>query len=130
MEEYARFFKVLGDATRLRIIRLLLEADRGICVCELVDALALPKYTVSRHLSELRKIGLIRERREGKWVLYSIERRGDNFKNLLFKAVMAIPDVYFEVDVERLRIRLAMRKEGRCVVGLKRGGGNEHDALA
>ncbi len=63
-------FKVLGDATRLRIVVLLLE--RELCVCDILAVLQLPQSTVSRHMARLRSSGIVLDRRDGKWVHYQL----------------------------------------------------------
>jgi DNA-binding transcriptional ArsR family regulator len=72
-ELLARFFRVLGDPTRVRLLQLLLEAQAGECtVGELVAALAAPQSRVSTHLGCLRWCGLVHTRREGKQVYYRV----------------------------------------------------------
>jgi DNA-binding transcriptional ArsR family regulator len=72
-ELYARFFRVLGDPTRIRLLGLLLEAPAGEqSVGELVEALGAPQSRVSTHLSCLRWCGLVQTRREGKQVYYRV----------------------------------------------------------
>jgi ArsR family transcriptional regulator len=72
-ELLARFFRVLGDPTRLRLIRLLLEAPAGECtVGELVAAVSAPQSRVSTHLGCLRWCGMVQTRREGKQVYYRV----------------------------------------------------------
>ncbi|WP_218103920.1 ArsR/SmtB family transcription factor [Thermogemmatispora onikobensis] len=72
-ELYARFFKVLSDPTRLRLLALLLEAPvEGRTVSELVAALGAPQGRVSTHLSCLRWCGLVQGVREGKYVYYRL----------------------------------------------------------
>jgi DNA-binding transcriptional ArsR family regulator len=72
-ELLARFFRVLGDPTRVRLLQLLLEAHTGECtVGELVVALAAPQSRVSTHLGCLRWCGLVLTRREGKQVYYRV----------------------------------------------------------
>lgn len=67
----ARFFRALGDPTRLRLLRFLLDAPAGeVSVSELVEALDAPQSRVSTHLGCLRWCGLVRARREGKQVYY------------------------------------------------------------
>lgn len=69
----ARFFRVLGDPTRVRALRLLLDAPTGeYSVGELVEALGAPQSRVSTHLGCLRWCGLVLTRREGKQVYYRI----------------------------------------------------------
>lgn len=109
----------LADPTRLRLVRLLLQEE--LCVCELVDALRIPQYKVSRHLGKLRGVGLVEARRNGRWMYYSIGRRValKGFQQDLLKVI----DVHVDgapgmrEDNARLSRRLAMRKAGRCVVG-------------
>ncbi|MFX8278073.1 metalloregulator ArsR/SmtB family transcription factor, partial [Acinetobacter baumannii] len=47
--------------------------DKEVCVCELVDSLEVPQYHVSRHWKELRNARLLRARRDGRWVYYSLD---------------------------------------------------------
>ncbi|HIP94013.1 MAG TPA: metalloregulator ArsR/SmtB family transcription factor [Leucothrix sp.] len=73
------FFKVLADETRLRCIALIFEQQQ-ICVCELIHALDLPQSKISRHLSIIKLNGVITQRREGQWVLYSINSKLSSIK--------------------------------------------------
>lgn len=66
----SRFFQVLSDPTRLKIIHLLLESEKN--VSELVAAVGLSQGRVSNHLTCLRWCGYVTTRREGKWVYYRI----------------------------------------------------------
>ncbi len=65
-----RFFKALADDTRLRILRLL--EVREMCVCEIMVALNLTQPTASHHLGLLENAGLVKDKKEGKWVFYSL----------------------------------------------------------
>jgi len=66
----SRFFQVLADPTRVRLVELLLEGEKN--VSELVDALDAPQGRVSAHLTCLRWCGFLESRREGKYVYYRI----------------------------------------------------------
>jgi len=66
----SNFFKALADETRLRILRLL--EVREMCVCEIMVALDLTQPTASHHLGILGNAGLVNDRKEGKWVFYSL----------------------------------------------------------
>jgi DNA-binding transcriptional ArsR family regulator len=69
----ARFFRVLGDPTRIRLLSMLLDAPAGECsVGELVAALDVPQSRVSTHLACLRWCGLVQTRREGRQVYYRV----------------------------------------------------------
>jgi ArsR family transcriptional regulator len=63
--------KALADQTRLRIIALLTGNER--CVCELRDQLDVPQPLLSFHLKTLRNAGIITDRRDGRWVHYSLQ---------------------------------------------------------
>ncbi|TQV68282.1 helix-turn-helix transcriptional regulator [Exilibacterium tricleocarpae] len=71
VKSVADFFKSLSEPVRLRLINLLSAHDE-LCVCDLVDALALPQSVVSRHLAYLRQQGLLSTRRQGVWIFYKI----------------------------------------------------------
>lgn len=74
----SRLFKALADTTRLKILTLL--NIREMCVCEIMVALDLTQPTASHHLGILEAGGLVKDRREGKWVFYSLkDRRITNF---------------------------------------------------
>ena len=69
-EKESKVFKALADENRLRILGLL--RAREMCVCEVMVALDLTQPTASHHLGILENVGLIKDRKEGKWVFYSI----------------------------------------------------------
>jgi len=69
-DKQSRFFKALADDTRLRILKLL--EVKEMCVCEVMIALDLTQPTASHHLGILENAGLVKDRREGKWVFYGI----------------------------------------------------------
>jgi ArsR family transcriptional regulator len=64
------FFSALGDATRLKMLRLI--ADEELCSCEVMAALELTQPTTSHHLGILERAGLLTSKRNGKWVFYKI----------------------------------------------------------
>lgn len=69
----SRFFRALGDETRLRIVALLVHGE--LCVCHLERALDLGQSNASRQLGILRAAGIVDSRREGTWVYYSLTRQ-------------------------------------------------------
>ena len=75
----SRLFKALADTTRLKIMMLL--DIREMCVCEIMVALDLTQPTASHHLGILEAVDLVEDRREGKWVFYSL--RDKRFTNLM-----------------------------------------------
>ena len=114
-----RLLAALTNPTRLRLVRLLLREE--LCVCELVDALRVPQYKVSRHLGSLRSVGLVEASRNGRWMYYGIGRRAklNAFRQDLLKVIDVHLDGRPEVrkDDARLSRRLALRQGGRCVEG-------------
>lgn len=65
-------FKALADETRLRILNLLSRQE--LCVCKIVEVLAIGQSKASRHLASLRHAGLVNDRREGLWMYYSLSQ--------------------------------------------------------
>jgi ArsR family transcriptional regulator len=68
----AQWFHALSDPTRLGIVMRLTGGER--CVCELTDALDAAQSRLSFHLRVLKDAGLITDRRDGRWVHYSLNR--------------------------------------------------------
>jgi ArsR family transcriptional regulator len=69
--DLAELFKVFGDSTRVRIISALLYAQ--MCVCDIAALLDMSKSAVSHQLRVLRQSRLVKFRREGKVVFYSLD---------------------------------------------------------
>lgn len=113
----AEFFKALADETRLRIVHLLLDADAEVCVCELVDALGLPQYQVSRHLAVLKRAQLVASRRDRTWAYYRLAPEASFRSDLrrLLSHWSTVPR--WQEDAAMLRKRLSLRAGGSCVVG-------------
>lgn len=72
IDKQSRLLKALANETRLKILKLL--STKEMCVCEMTVALDLTQPTASHHLNILENIGLIRDRKEGKWVFYNIAK--------------------------------------------------------
>ena len=119
IELAAQAFKALADPTRLRLLKALLsiKVHRGICVCELVDALGLPQYQVSRQLGQLKGTGWLQSERRGTWIYYRVAEALEPWRAGVMKALADLQGESFQADETRLRRRLTLRKEGLCVVG-------------
>jgi len=110
-------FRALADQTRLRIVRLLFMGGES-TVCELVDALRVPQYSVSRHLSILRHTKIVGERREGAWRYYSILAKSGSFTGMLLTLIENnLNEELLKTDMVLFKKRLALRVDGKCVVG-------------
>ena len=68
--DLAELFKVFGDSTRIRILFVLFEAE--VCVCDLAQALHMTQSAISHQLKILKQSKLVKSRREGKSIFYSL----------------------------------------------------------
>jgi ArsR family transcriptional regulator len=131
MDAKVELFQALGDATRLRLVNLLTQTGE-VCVCELVDALDLPQYNVSRHLQILLKAGWLEDRKVGKWVYYRIARNLKPYHRSLLRAIDQLREERedFRRDEARASRRLKLRREGMCCVGLVSRGDGERATIS
>lgn len=74
IRRYEAVMKAVADPTRVRILKMLQGGE--LCVCQLIAVLALSPSTVSKHLFLLKSAGLVNDRKEKKWVHYSLESGG------------------------------------------------------
>jgi len=72
LRKKSRLLKALANETRLKMLRLL--SIREMCVCELTVALDLTQPTASHHLNILQNVELVKDRKDGKWVFYSVAK--------------------------------------------------------
>jgi len=72
LDRPASWFHALSDPTRLEIVVLLSHGER--CVCELQEALAAAQSRLSFHLGVLKDAGVVTDRRDGRWVYYTLNR--------------------------------------------------------
>ena len=68
--DLTELFRIFGDSTRIRILYVLFEAE--MCVCDIADLLGLTQSAISHQLRTLKANKLVRSRREGKTVFYSL----------------------------------------------------------
>lgn len=76
-EQSADFFKVLGDKTRLTMLKLL--KSRECCVCEFVEIFKMSQPAISQHVRRLKDLNLINERRSGQWIFYSLNNDSEHY---------------------------------------------------
>ncbi len=84
MNDLVIIFKALSDETRLRIVKLLETGE--LCVCDIVEALNIIQPKASFHLGVLREAGFIKDRKQGKWIHYSLNET-DLFKRMLMVSI-------------------------------------------
>lgn len=96
-------FTALADETRLRILNLV--HDQEVCVCFFIEALDAPQSKISRHLAFLRRAALVKARRDGKWMHYSIDLPSDKSRKRVVEAAIAAigEDPRAKKDRERLK---------------------------
>ena len=97
LERRARAFHALSDETRLRLVLLLRHGER--CVCDLTDALEAGQSRLSFHLRTLKDAGLVRDRRDGRWVYYALVPQA--FEGLV-------------EELEAVKAEAASRQDGCC----------------
>lgn len=113
MSELLKLLKALSDETRLRIANLVLQ--RECCVCEVVQAMQISQTRASRNLGILHDAGLLKARREGLWVLYSIDEQAMEKKSCaglaeIIRTAMQNDEL---AALDRERLKTAVR-EGPC----------------
>jgi ArsR family transcriptional regulator len=96
LQEYAQFFKALGDETRLKMIGLLKHGE--FCVCDLMAVLDLPQSTASRHLAYLKNSHWVVGRRKGKWMYYKLhpDLSKSPVHNSIIEHIATLPDLQKE----------------------------------
>ena len=97
-ERAIELFHALSDETRLEIVELLRKGER--CVCELTDTLDAAQSRLSFHLRVLKDAGIVRDRKDGRWVYYELD-----------------PDTFEEVEtlVSSMKPRALGRSQSCCV---------------
>ena len=71
LKQYESAMKAISDPTRVRILKILESGE--LCVCQIIAVIHVSQPTISNHLSLLKSAGLIRDRKDKKWVLYSLD---------------------------------------------------------
>src|SRR5437588_421697 len=110
LNELEALFKALADATRLRILGLLLTGE--VCVCHIHESLGIPQPKASRHLAYLRRCGLVDTRRDGLWVHYRLAASSDPVLSTIRQAVV---HGLGHVEGVRRDVDKLQRKTGCCL---------------
>lgn len=85
LKKGTKLLKALGEPNRLRILEYLKEGEK--CACDLLDLITLSQPALSHHMKILEDVDIIKSRKEGKWVHYSINPEG-------FEELQEIIDYY------------------------------------
>jgi ArsR family transcriptional regulator, arsenate/arsenite/antimonite-responsive transcriptional repressor len=77
IEQASIILKLLGDKTRLTMMKIL--DDGSCCVCEFVEIFQMSQPAISQHLRKLKDMGLLKEEKKGQWVFYSINKQNEYY---------------------------------------------------
>ena len=84
MKDITLTFKALSDETRIRILSLMKDGE--VCVCDIAETLQMTQPNISFHISLLKEAGLVKDRKNGRWVHYSLDD-SDIFNRFLLLGV-------------------------------------------
>jgi ArsR family transcriptional regulator len=117
MNDLLTIFKALSDETRMRILKLLEKGE--LCVCDIVASLDMIQPKVSFHLCVLKEAGLIKDRKQGKWIHYCIDDT-DIFRRFLVLSVLEkMSEGVMQKDKKRLKEFLKTKKVKVGLIALK-----------
>lgn len=100
----SQIFKLLGDPTRLTMMKLLQSHD--CCVCEFVSIFKMSQPAISQHVRKLKDAGLVKEERRGQWIFYSLQRDQPDY-SFVTTVLDQLPDqnsLVSELEAQGLRI--------------------------
>lgn len=117
MNDLVTIFKALSDETRLRVIKLLEQGE--LCVCDITAALDMVQPKVSFHLSTLKEAGFIKDRKQGKWIHYSLNEKDLFRRMLILSSCERMQDSTIAGDRKRLSAFLGDKEQTGKVVSLK-----------
>jgi ArsR family transcriptional regulator len=105
--------KALSDETRLRIVNILLE--RECCVCEVMQSLDISQTRASRNLGILEEAGFLKTRRDGLWIVYSIDWETTNqYSSSLARLLKETPVISDILARDKERLKRAQRTGPGC----------------
>jgi ArsR family transcriptional regulator len=110
LSEMETLFKALADATRLRILGLLLTGE--VCVCHIHESLKITQPKASRHLAYLRRAGLVETRRDGLWIHYRMATLADP---VLVAIADAVRHALTHMDVVHKDAQRLEKRTGCCL---------------
>lgn len=117
MQDLLVIFKALSDETRLRIIKLLEGGE--LCVCDLVAALDMSQPKISFHLNALREAGLVKDRKQGKWIHYRIDAEDMLRRMLVLSVTEKIKGQAVADDLSRLNDFIGNKQAKGTVVPVR-----------
>lgn len=105
LEDASVVLKILGDKTRLTILKML--QNNACCVCEFTAVFQTSQPAISQHLRKLRDLGLVKESRKGQWIFYSLNKDSEYF--FMVEEVLAfLPNQDYRIkDLEAQGLRIS-----------------------
>jgi ArsR family transcriptional regulator len=103
MRDFELALKAAGDPTRTRILKLL--EGGGLCVCQVQAVLRLAPSTISKHLAVLKHAGLVEDRRDGKWIAYTLSGGRNPYANAVLAMLRGPLDRDPTIRTDRKRLR-------------------------
>ncbi len=116
MEQTLNITKALADGNRLRVV-MALAACEELCVCQITEMLGLATATVSRHMSVLQNAGLVKSRKDARWVHYRLSK---TFPPLLFDWLKGATGHTAEIEADREKLRAIISSEPRVLCRAQR----------
>ena len=119
LRDYERVMKAVADPTRVRIMKILEKGE--LCVCQVIAILEFNQSTISKHLFLLKMAELVKERKQGKWVHYSLNGSdGSPYAKKMIKALRGWlnDDPVIERDRKREAVARAVGPIGICERGM------------
>lgn len=110
LSRQVQIHKAIAHPARLRMLVMLRDGE--LCVCQITALLSLAASTVSAHLAELRRAGLVEERKNGRWVHYRLSATGAETLHALWSDLLADPQI--QEDVRLLGILNTVTVEAVC----------------
>lgn len=104
INEAATILKLLGDKTRLTMVKILDSHD--CCVCEFVEMFKTSQPAISQHLRKIKDLGIVKETRRGQWIIYSLNKESEYYP-LVQNILQHLPNQDFklkELEEQGLRI--------------------------
>lgn len=104
IDQAATIMKLLGDKTRLTMMKVL--ANQDCCVCEFVAMFDASQPAISQHIRKLKDAGLVKESRRGQWIFYSLNQQYEHFDfvQLLLDALPSQEGKLIELERQGKRI--------------------------
>ncbi|WP_141432953.1 helix-turn-helix transcriptional regulator [Bacillus sp. 03113] len=105
IEKAATILKLLGDKTRLAIVKILESHD--CCVCEFVEIFKTSQPAISQHVRKLKDLGIVRETRRGQWIIYSLNKENDYYP-IVQNLLQYLPNQEFKLqELEKNGLRIS-----------------------